>query len=440
MKFKKIVSFGLRSYLFWLLLVNFLFRFIYYSHNHTIQYNVDTATYYYAAQYILDGVLDAFRTPIYPIVIRLFQFINEADPLRNILIFQHIVSFASIIPFYLVCKQWFNKKYIAFFASLVYTCLPQVLSYNNAFFPESLLLSSLVFFLYLFCTYIIRPSIFNSIAVNLYVFYLVMLKPGCIFLYGILAIIWTLQWIFKNHNVFVKHVFIGFLASVFLLLGYCQINKNQNDVFAISTVSHDNNFANVILSNAYVNFSDDKLISIIDTLKKTGHFYTVYYLNNDSDKYRKRFAAFPSVYPLTSDMQEISHIPENKYGYTAKNLYKYLAEAMYSKEHLFYLSNIFVGFSFTTVLFLKGYMLYILLFIETVVIIHLFVIERKLNWMRFLVLTVAIGILVTVLIGGVNDGTRDRVLLPIAPFLVFILFDLVDMLVHRKAFFKRFTN
>ena len=136
-------------------------------------------------------------------------------------------------------------------------------------------------------------------------------------------------------------------------------------------------------------------------------------------------------------MQEILHIPENKYGYTAKNLDKYLAEAMYSKEHLSYLSNIFIGFSFTTVLFLKGYMLYILLSIETVVIIHLFVIERKLNWMRFLVLTVAIGILLTVLVGGVNDGTRDRVLLPIAPFLVFILFDLVDILTLRKAFFKK---
>ena len=49
----------------------------------------------------------------------------------------------------------------------------------------------------------------------------------------------------------------------------------------------------------------------------------------------------------------------------------------------------------------------------------------------------ATSIVITVLVAGVNDGTRDRVILPIAPFLVFILFDLIDEL---AALLKKMTS
>jgi 4-amino-4-deoxy-L-arabinose transferase-like glycosyltransferase len=163
-----------------LLLVSFVFRNYYQALYGGIIYNSDTVTYYYAAQHIFEGVIDVFRPPVYPIIIKIFQCIDEENIFGNIIIYQHIISFASIVPFYFVCKQWLPHKYMGFLASLVYACLPQVIYYNNAIYPESLLISSLIFFLYLISTYLTRPGIFKAIFIPGFIFYLVMLKPICI--------------------------------------------------------------------------------------------------------------------------------------------------------------------------------------------------------------------------------------------------------------------
>lgn len=425
-RIKNLIVSWSRGELFWLLVLSFTFRNIYQMLKPEVFYNFDTATYCYAALHIFDGAIDAFRTPVYPIIIKISRFINHENPFPNITIFQHIISFLSIIPFYLVCNQWMRTRFIVFVAALAYACLVPVVDYNNAFYPESLLVSSLVFLLYLFSRYLVQPTIFKSIFINIYVFYLVMLKPACVFLYVIFALIWLLKWIYERKSPFLKHAYIGFGISILLLFGYCLLNKKQNDFFGISSVSHDNNFANVILSNAYQDFSDPKLITIIDSIKYKGHYYAIYHLSNYCEILQKSLAAFPEVYPLNWNMEEVSHTPCNNYGYTAKNLAPRVKEAMLSKQYLGYIIDNFMGFSNTKVILLKGYIVYLLFFIEILLILYSMLCQRKMRWFLFFVFTMAAGVLVTVLVGGINDGTRDRVILPIAPFLVFMLFNLID--------------
>ena len=415
-----------KNELFWLLLLGFTVRHILYQYQHALLYNTDTVTYYYAAQDIFKGLIDASRTPVYPALIKLFEWVWPDQPFQKLVIFQHLASFFSIIPFYRVCKRWFKNRIVRIIAVVVWGCFPPVLAYNNALFAESVLITSLVWFIWLFSEFIARPTATKAVILNFYLFYLVMVKPVSLVFYGVLGAMWFFNFLLKKNLHLLKPVMISFAISIGLVFSYCILNKYQNGYWGVTTVSHDNTFINVIFSGAYKNLPDEKFVTAIDTTLDKGHYYTIFYLNNDHDKYHKTFEIFPLEYQGHWDMQGVYVIPPNRLGYTVKQVAACLKKAIASKTYLLYLLNKPVAFLNYGFLYIKGLWMYLLALAETVVILYGFIKQGQLQQVRLFNLLMIAGILVAFFIGGVYDGTYRRVLLPLAPFLILLFFSLVD--------------
>lgn len=425
--FQKIIF----SDIFWLLLICFTFRNYFDKTIGYISYNADSATYWLAAQNLFKGLIDDYRTPLYPLILKLIECIGGRDTVfENTLVFQHIVSFISIIPFYSLTKKWFKSKPISFATSLVYGCHHSVLQITYGIFAESLLISFLVFFLSFFFRFISNPTTFKWIALHVFMFLMVMLKPICIILYAILVFVGIALFMFdpkfKEKHFPLSKILSGYLVSLLLIIGFCTTNKIQNDYFGVSTVSHDNNFANVILSQAYQEIPDEKLVEIIDTARYYGHYYTIYYLNNDHEKYQKSFSAFPSQYDLSLNMLGVKSIPANNLGYNRKNLTPLVKRAMFSRTQINYIIRDFIMFSNSVMFSIKGFIFYLIIYFELTLILYNLFFNKEIDWMRLFVLFTGAGILFASIFGGINDGTRERVLLPVIPFLIIMFFDLIN--------------
>src|SRR5690554_2079013 len=152
-------------------------------------------------------------------------------------------------------------------------------------------------------------------------------KPVSLVFYGVVCFMWVL-WFWSKRNIKqLKPVAMSFIASVLLLAGYCGLNNVQNGYAGLTTVSHDNKFINIIYSDAYRELSDKDFVTAIDTTHHKGKYYTVFYLNNDHDKYQKSFAGYPLDFRHQHDMWGVYIIPPNELGYTAENIRPYLKTA-----------------------------------------------------------------------------------------------------------------
>jgi hypothetical protein len=416
----------LQNELLWLLLGCWLFRFFFQRSINYIAYDTDSVTYFYAAKNLFEGLIDPFRTPVYPAIIALFKITFDKDPFPAVVFFQGLISLISIVPFYYCCKLWLSNKYLIIGATLIYGCFPAILYYNNAIFPESLLISSFTGLLYLFATYFIRPTNGKAIGLNTYIFFLVLLKPGCIYLYGVLGVIWLVKLIIKNERAALAYPLLSFFASIFLVLSYCSINKIQNDYFGISMVTHDNNLANVINSQAYKEIPDPKIVSIVDTTLRHGIYYTIYYLNNDHDIIQKQYDAFP--YERNQNMDYVSGIPPCPIKYTKKQLDLFISQAMCSRVFTLYICNNFLSFIDTEVFYLKGYVLYALFLAELIAIGCFYVLRKQILWFKLTVLIVIAGMLFTFFLAGF--GQVDRILVPIISFLLVFISGFIDAMIY----------
>ena len=408
----------LKNDLFWVLIISFTIRNLYHLVNPGMPQNADSVTYHYAAQNIFKGAIDASRTPIYPMLMRMSELITPAHPFKFLVAFQHLVSFLSIIPFYLFVKRVVKSRAIVNVLTVLYACFPPLLFYNYALFPEAIFIASLVFNLYLFSGFVQTPTAGKAIALNMFLFFMVMVKPVSLVFYGVVAFVWVLWFWTSRDAKHLKPVAISFLASVLLLAGYSGLNNIQNGYAGLTTISHDNTFINVIYSRAYRELPDKDFITAIDTTNHKGKYYTVFYLNNDHEKYQNSFASYPLEYMHQNDMRGVSTIPPNELGYTAENIRPYLRTAARTTTYARYILKKVFDFASFSFLFITGLTVYILILLDMVFILRNTIKLKAIDYPRALNLLMLLGLILAFFMGGVNDGTRNRVLLPIIPFLM----------------------
>ncbi|MVT10004.1 glycosyltransferase family protein [Chitinophaga tropicalis] len=390
----------------------------------TLYYDTDTVTYFYASERILHGIADPLRPPVYPLIMKLFTVLWPRDPFPPMVIFQSICSFLSIIPFYFTCKMWMCSRKLALIASMIYGCLPLLHSFNNTIFPEALLITCYVNLLYIFSLYLKKPQRITAWLLNMGIVVMVLLKPGCLYLYVVLGLIWLIRIVAARSIASYYAESAGYLMAIVLLLVYCQVNSYQNGSFAVSTVTHDNNFANVVASNVYKNIPDKKLVTAIDSSIKNGVYYTIYYLNNDHDVIQQQYRNFP--YINNPNMNYVSEIPSSKYGYTRKELDKYIGDVMRTKEYYRYVLENALNFMNSTIFSVKGYMLWVLMLLQAGFVVYAGLIKRNILYLDIFVLGASGGLLLTFFIVGF--GQAERILAPVVPLLIFQFFRLLDLL------------
>lgn len=260
---------------------------------------------------------------------------------------------------------------------------------------------------------------------------MVLLKPVCMYLYGVLGLFWIFQLVFKKRKKFLEDPLLAFALSVSLLVGYCCVNKIQNDFFGVSTVSHDSSFANIIESNAYKTFTDKKLVSIIDSVRYHGTYYTLYYLNNDHDYMQRKYNIF--FYPLHNGMKYELSIPPSPHGYTKKQLDSHIYRAMFTGVFWDYICRNYFTFLSNKLFYLPGFVFQLLLLIEICSIIFFAIYKDRILWLRLLLLLSAGGMILTFFLVGY--GQIDRILIPVLPLLIIFVFNFIDDLLLWKQNF-----
>ena len=238
------------------------FRYWYMSHfiGYVIYY--DTASYTNYEHNILKGEVDVFRTPVYPLFLKLIRKITgiingEADYYKVVVAAQVMISFIGVIIFYFALAKLFKNKWVVFSATLLFGCNPIIIQWDNCILTESLSVFMTVFFLYIMLDYLKNPTKLEAILMSLLSFCMVMLRPTFIYLFAILGVFFVTRFILYSKDR-IKSVCgaISLIVAVCLTLGYCQLNKNTNGYFGISSVSTTVNQLYIVMQNGITDNPD----------------------------------------------------------------------------------------------------------------------------------------------------------------------------------------
>lgn len=241
-KIYSLINRAVNSPLAVILLAVLCVRLWYYSNmrSYTIWY--DSATYTDFTENLLKGEVNVFRTPIYPWFIKLMRLLCMADletatAYNCIVIGQGVVSFVGVILMYLIGKKLFKNRFVTYVVTVIYGISPAVISWDLNILTESLSIFATVLSIYLIMCVIERPTYLRAALLGLYVIVMIMLRPTFVYMFAIVGVFFLAKLILSKQ--YRKQALCGLVAlavSGALMLGYCGLNKRQNDCSSVSSV------------------------------------------------------------------------------------------------------------------------------------------------------------------------------------------------------------
>jgi hypothetical protein len=396
------------------LIICLLYRFFYFGFLHPgmVLYHSDSVAYF-AFVDIFRGIVDLYHTPVYPYVIRFFEYVSKDNLVQNLIFFQQTISFLSIIPFYFVSKNIAKNKYLIVIASLFYGLWHPILIQNVNLSPESLCFAGSTLLLFIFVKYLEKPGKLTAAFLGLLPFLLIMLKPTYLILIFLVLFFMVLRFVLlREERKILYWGLLGLIISSAGILGYCEMNKRHNGQFVLSNISLNNTLAHISQSGAYRDGGDDEFIAIIDATRHMGYYTAPFMINNDViDKYYDYIKRFPSYLPPTDDMLYCMTIP-NTANYSPDRIEKFVKNSVcttvYFKYMFYRAAHIIIAY---------GY-LFILLASQSAIIIGVFVKYKKIAWVQGFLILFVLGQFFSITIGGLDD--IDRCLNPAYPFIILI--------------------
>ena len=226
---------------------NIVYGLYYYTKRNAISL-FDSGSYSIAGDRLLTtGVVDIFRTPVYPLFLAICNRIKGSISIENFVsILQIIVFYISTYFFYKILKNYSSNRLFLFLATAIYGCSTIIIDWNQMVITESLSISGIVFFAYLFVRYINVASSKTRILIPLCVLFLTLLRPGFVCLFIVVGLVYfTRLLIEKKDKINTLKGIVAFCVSVALLFGYFGLNKIQNNYFGLSSVADLNLFMEV---------------------------------------------------------------------------------------------------------------------------------------------------------------------------------------------------
>lgn len=245
---------------------------------------LDSKSYSYLEEYSFEK-FNSFRTPVYPIFIRVIGLFGDASTEQlytNVATAQELISLASVFVFYLVMRKLTKNKIVQSAATLWYGCLPSIFSYNLCILTESLSISFMVIFFYTFVCYLQNKKIVQQILLAIETLFLILLRPSFLYLLIFFAIFWIISFLKEKENR--KKVGIGIVTTVIVgigILGYAKMNQIQNGIKGLSYVNVINQADIIIGMRLYGSYEndpkDDSITQIIveGVEKESGPWYSV---------------------------------------------------------------------------------------------------------------------------------------------------------------------
>lgn len=205
------------------------------------------------------------RTPVYPYIIKTIRlFSNDSVLGKNIVIFQSLISLASVYIFYLIVKSLFTKIWIPYVATLVYGIHPGLIFYNHVIRVESLSIS----FFVILCFFVLRYQNVKNIryipCINIMSAILVLLRPSCVWLFIIILIL-DIVWM-KNQLPLGRVIsLLSALLMSCLILGWCLLNYINYGEFSLTDISISNQLVMLLDTPMWTDNND---VEIVEKLRK----------------------------------------------------------------------------------------------------------------------------------------------------------------------------
>ncbi len=408
-----------------ILVVCFLYRVYYFEFLHPgmVLYNSDSVSYFVPVD-IFRGVVDLYRTPLYPYVINFFEYISKDNLVQNLLLFQQATSFLSIMPFYFVSKSIIKNKYLIIIATLFYGCWHYIIIQNVHINPECLCFVGSTLLLFIFVKYLEKPGKITALSFGLFPFFLIMLKPTYLILIFVVLLFFVFRFIvFREERKLLYFGLFGLIISTAGVLGYCEMNNRHNGQFVLSNIALHDILAHISYSGAYKYGGDEEFIAIIDATRHLGYHTASFIISNNKafDNMSYYYKRFPQYLPPTDDMLFCLNFP-NTVNYPPDRIKRFVKNSLrttvYGKYMLNRVFDIVVG-AYSN--------LFILFALQSAIIIGAFVKHKKIAWAQGFCMLFILGQFFSITVVGLDD--MDRHLIPSDPFIIQIAASFLAILI-----------
>lgn len=411
-----------------ILLICLIYRLFYFGllRPNMILYNSDSVSYF-ADVKIFSGAVDLYHTPVYPCVIKLFEYISKDNLVQNLICFQQIISFLSVIPFYFVSKSIIRNKYLMIIATLFYGCWNYIIIWNVHINPESLCFAGSTLMMFMLVKYLERPTKLNTVSIGILPLFLTMLKPTYLILICVVLLFFIFRFIvFCEERKILYWGFLGLFITVTGVLGYCELNKKSNGQFVLSNIYLNNSLAHIAASGAYRQGGDEEFIAIIDGTRHEGYYKSTFLINNHVvDNYPYYYNRFPQYLPPTDDMLFCLSIPHTAY-HSPERINQFVKKSQCTTIYFKYMLQRAVD------IILAYGNLFVLFMLQSLIITYAFVKHNKIAWAQSFFILFVLGQFLTITIGGLDD--IDRCLIPAYPFIMQIAASFTAIII---SFLKR---
>ena len=211
----------------------------------------DVPYYFLAGEHLWNGELDCLRTPVYPLLLKLFSVcLGDKGGIAGIIILQSVVYLISVASLKSITTQVIKNQKIQYTVMLLYVlCVAP--GWCNEMLTESLSISGCVIITDLIVRYIKKSTYSLSFAIALLSIILVFLRPSFIFLFAILPFLWIVLWIRKKQRLFQSISLILMLLCVTSYFAYCKAYEKEYGVFTSSISFVCNDIYNLKRSGAW---------------------------------------------------------------------------------------------------------------------------------------------------------------------------------------------
>ena len=203
----------------------------------------DTQTYIDAWDVIKCGVIDVFRTPVYPCLLGIAKTLFGEDAfLWTVSLVQWMLFLPTVLCFYRISQRLFASDRLAFVLSMVYVVI--AVAWVNRILTESLAMDGIVVLLWCIIKLYDRFSMATAASMTAVLMLMIFLRPAFVYLLPMLTVWWILVAVVgKKYRTATVGV-AGTAAVAALLLLYMAGYERQYGTFSMSNVSKINQIAN----------------------------------------------------------------------------------------------------------------------------------------------------------------------------------------------------
>lgn len=386
-------------------------------YKYRIQYLGDTLSYLAAWDMLLDGHIDEWRTPVYPLLLGFFKLtFGSSNYLLYVVLFQYFVFLISIIYFHRLTLAIAQNEIISIFFTTFYALFPCIPTWNCYILTESIAISCSIFYLYSLLLLYQKSCITHWIITFFWILFLIFLRPVFIYLLPIIFVGGFLLYIKKKIKItkIMTSGLLGYALVCILLVAYVVSFKNNYGIYSLSGISSINKYWIARMAGAV-----DPMINYdINTQEPICKRIVYGEINKPVDVFYEAEVAI-SVYGLKQFSDYVNYnIKKKKFLYCKRIIHNYIDAANYS---LFEPSHI--GPSILNLLKINILSVYIMLFIYFIVLIKHMITKKTIAVFSCILYMIGFSHLFVIILG--SPGDYSRLILPAIPVYLIMFSQLI---------------